>query len=593
MPRHAKADAPFFAAWQSLRANPMLAPLAKACDLGAEDSEGTLVGARGWASIGELGTVRVRRGADKFGTAAEWSWVFSCLLLQAALLEWREGARLSPSESAALGVEARRLARLAKAGTPPDELAFELSAFPSRGYRELAAWIDRSGSSAPSWPPSLAGDGLPELRLSGEKLPSWRSRPNFAHALAEGISAAAESAVNRAGGREGGSETLAAKARRWIMDCYPLLGASACLFEIIEDPAVCDRERVSIAAVAPASREILLHPRARLDFEETKFVLAHEILHAALDHLGRRRGRDPMLWNCACDFVVNSWLIEMRLGKPPALGLLIDPAYDGLSAEDVYDRLAQELRRSGRLVCLSGECGSPDLLERPGSASASGEALRRSLLSGLDLHRSLGRGTLPGGLEEEIRAIASPPAPWDVRLAEWMSARFQPEERERSYARLSRRQSACPDIPLAGRRPRDAERKARVMAAIVDTSASMDRHLLGKALGALASTCESLEVDYVRLIWCDAGAADAGWREPRDLWGKLRAKGRGGTALQEGIDLLRDLASREDLPKNAPVLLITDGWCEAALDPRGFDTAALLPEGAPKPRGVGEFFRLE
>lgn len=582
-------------AWAWLRSHPMIGPLAAECHLGPPDDSGAMVSSSGWARIDERGRLRTRRGSAQFGSREEWSWALGCLLLEAALLEWREGLSLTQGEKIALRCEARRLARLAKAGTPPDGHAFDLSGMPSRPYRELGAWIDAGNLPAGSRaiPPSLAGEGRDELIVSGEKAGMWNQRRDLSRALADGISAAAESAIDRAGGRQSGSETLASQARRWIMDHYPLLGASACLFSLVEDADVCDREGISVAAVAPGSLEIFLHPRARLSLEECKFVLAHEILHAALDHLGRRRGRDPLLWNYACDFAVNGWLEEMRLGTPPGLGLLRDPCFDGKSAEDIYDALAAEGRRSKKLLCLSGASGMGDMIERSGAVGAREAALRRALLSGMETHRSLGRGSLPGGLEEEIRAIAAPPAPWDVRLAEWMVARFSPEERSRTYGRLSRRQSACPDIPLPGRERREADRKARALGAIVDTSASMDRHLLGKALGALASTCESLDVDFVRLVWCDAGAADMGWKDPADLWGKIRAKGRGGTALQEGIDLLARAADQGDFPKGAPVLILTDGWCEETLDSRGFDTAAMIPPGAPKPQGVREWFRLE
>ena len=563
------------------------------CRVWARDREGRGVGRAGWASCDERGRIWLRAGAENFGQAREWAWVFSVLALETALLDWAEGMRLSPEGALALGLEARRLAKLANAGSPPDEFAYDAQAYPNRSCRELEKWLLEGHGKGLPQPPSLAGPGFAEFSVSGEIAGAWNRRKDFKAALAEGIAKGAQKAVKQASGSAGGELSVAAQAKRWLGDAYPLLGAAVALFELVEDEQVCARQGVAVAAVCPSLGEIWINPRARLDLEECKFVIAHEALHAALDHLGRRRGRDPWLWNCAADFVVNGWLEEMGVGRAPGIGLLRDKAFDGKSVEDVYDWLAKEGRRARKLACLSGGCGVGDMLEGPGGAvNGRQAAYKRALMGGAGLHESLGRGSLPGGLAEEIRALASPPAPWDVELALWMSARFVPRERQRSYGRPSRRQAASPGVPRPGKVAREEERPARVLGAVVDTSASMDRALLGKALGALASTCESLDVDYVRLVWCDVDAFDAGWKESSELWGKCKAHGRGGTALQAGFDLLARLAQQGEVPRGMPVLAITDGWCEEKLDARGFDSAALVAPGGPKPAGVGAYFWL-
>jgi hypothetical protein len=38
-----------------------------------------------------------------------------------------------------------------------------------------------------------------------------------------------------------------------------------------------------------------------------------------------RLGRDPYLWNVACDYVINGWLVEMGLGELPKVGAIYDP----------------------------------------------------------------------------------------------------------------------------------------------------------------------------------------------------------------------------------------------------------------------------
>ena len=72
---------------------------------------------------------------------------------------------------------------------------------------------------------------------------------------------------------------------------------------------------------------------------ELEAVLAHEVLHCALGHHCRRGQRDPRLWNEAADLAINPILIGNGFTLPS--GALVDPAFDNLSAEEIYARLSQ------------------------------------------------------------------------------------------------------------------------------------------------------------------------------------------------------------------------------------------------------------
>ena len=123
---------------------------------------------------------------------------------------------------------------------------------------------------------------------------------------------------------------------------------------------------------------------------------------------------------------------------------------------------------------------------------------------------------------------------------------------------------------------------------VLDTSGSMETRLLGKALGAIASYAVSREVHRVRVVFCDAEAHDNGWMPPLDIAGRVRVRGRGGTVLQPGADLLEAAA---DFPKDGPVLVITDGWIDRVRIKR--EHAFLIPAGASLPfRPHGPVFLL-
>ena len=79
---------------------------------------------------------------------------------------------------------------------------------------------------------------------------------------------------------------------------------------------------------------------ALLSMAEIIFVLAHEVLHIALNHHTRRGDRDPILWNMAGDFIINALLRKAGLTMPEAV--LYDTRFDDMTTEQVYDILKEE-----------------------------------------------------------------------------------------------------------------------------------------------------------------------------------------------------------------------------------------------------------
>ena len=79
---------------------------------------------------------------------------------------------------------------------------------------------------------------------------------------------------------------------------------------------------------------------AKLHHSELVFLLAHEVLHPALQHHTRRGERDPKVWNMACDYAINPLLMDAGL-HPPA-GVLQEKRFRGMTAEQIYALLAQD-----------------------------------------------------------------------------------------------------------------------------------------------------------------------------------------------------------------------------------------------------------
>jgi predicted metal-dependent peptidase len=586
-----------------LRRHPLFEPLAHQV-WWEQDAERSLCPAAGWAVVTSRGFVHLNPGQR--GSPEEWAWIGAHSLLHLGfghlavrhLTGWTAGAGpvreagFDQAWNAAACLAVNRFLGHLKIGRAPDGLGAPTP------YDHLVATVGAEdalcerfrATPGQALPLGLGSSGTAgsggDLHWNGER-PAGGS--SWSDQLAVGLAAAVSAAVDVAGGAAeslaggGGHKTRWQLALSWLVASYPLLGGLAAAFTLIEDAELCRRGEISVAAIAPAAAELYVNPLCGLDSGECRFVIAHELLHAGLRHDSRSGGRDPWLWNVACDYVINGWLTEMELGTPPD-GLLYDKSLQGMSAEEVYDRIATDLRRFRKLATLRGT-GLGDVLPGPlsGAHDAAGgvdldELYRRSLADGIGYHVARDRGLLPAGLVEEIRALAQPPVPWDVQLARWFDDHFAPVERRRSYARASRRQSATPDIPRPGRYTPPEVLISRTFGVVVDTSGSMDSRLLGKALGAIASYAVSRDVIAVRVVFCDAEAHDNGWMQPLDIAGRVRVRGRGGTVLQPGVDVLE---SADDFPKDGPVLVITDGFCDRVRIRR--EHAFLIPRGASLP----------
>jgi predicted metal-dependent peptidase len=96
------------------------------------------------------------------------------------------------------------------------------------------------------------------------------------------------------------------------------------------------------------------------------------------------------------------------------------------------------------------------------------------------------------------------------------------------------------------------------------------------------------DVPAVRVVFCDAVPYDQGYMTLAELAERVAVKGRGGTVLQPGIDLLETAA---DFPHDAPILVLTDGACDVVRIRRAH--AFLIPEAAQLPfTARGPIFRV-
>src|SRR5580700_954217 len=129
-------------------------------------------------------------------------------------------------------------------------------------------------------------------------------------------------------------QRLRAARTALVLDA-PFYGMLACRLTLVADTG---KERGTMATDGQNLYYDTAFVKSCSD-DELIWLWAHEVTHPAMHHHTRRGQRDPDLWNIAADHAENHMLTG--IGSMPK-GSLLDPAFKGMSAEQIYAALEQQ-----------------------------------------------------------------------------------------------------------------------------------------------------------------------------------------------------------------------------------------------------------
>ena len=124
------------------------------------------------------------------------------------------------------------------------------------------------------------------------------------------------------------------KARAVLLLDHPFFGALIFRLTPVSAP--------NIPTMATDGKSLFYNPSFvdELPSDQLVGVLAHEVMHPALQHHTRRGNRDRERWNEAADYAINPLVLNAGMALPK--DALSDSRFHNLSAEQIYNRLTEE-----------------------------------------------------------------------------------------------------------------------------------------------------------------------------------------------------------------------------------------------------------
>jgi len=304
------------------------------------------------------------------------------------------------------------------------------------------------------------------------------------------------------------------KARAGLILQQPFFGSLALRLTVAEDK--------NIPTACTNGIEMLYNPKwiDTLTLDETKGVIAHEVLHCACAHFARMQGRELKKWNVAGDYAINPLVTDAGMALPQ--GGLTNPAWKGMSAEAIYPLVPEPPPDDGNGKGNDpGGCGGvkPQSGTSPSDQSKLTEEWKISAAQAAQYAKSCGK--LPDSLNRFIDKLLNPQIDWTEYLRRFLSQhakndyRWFPPNRRFIYKGLylpSCRSEELGEICVA-----------------IDTSGSISKKELLRFATELNEVLETYQGASATVIYCDADVAHTETFTYADLPLKLSAKGGGGT----------------------------------------------------------------
>ena len=295
-----------------------------------------------------------------------------------------------------------------------------------------------------------------------------------------------------------------------------------------------------------------------LTIEETEFIILHETMHVALNHMERGKDKNQFLYNVAADIVINSCILKMyqdismiSIHGQESMNT-VPGAYAGdqmgylYTTEEVYYKLLSNPKIK-KLIKLSGFIDDHSHWDEA-DINKIKENIIKAHLSSTSLSS---RGNLPGEFETYLNKLVSPKIDWRVYLNDFI----QDEIYDYSFTPPDNRFSSY-DFFLPGFNERDEKIDNIVFA--VDTSGSMDDDDICNCYSEISGAIAQFN-GRIKGYLIEFDSAIQAVYEINDDFdiSKIKTKGRGGTDFEVVTNYIFNDMKGIEIKK---LIILTDGY---------------------------------
>ncbi len=273
-------------------------------------------------------------------------------------------------------------------------------------------------------------------------------------------------------------------------------------------------------------------------------LIAHELLHAALQHLPRRRERDAQLWNIAADIVVNGMVAGDTNYTLPEGGVE-NATLAHLSVEEIYEQLITGKLKVPKIDLLDLIGGSDHSAIDEEQQSALQRHWRAAVQQASAVARRMNKGFGCQGLDSvrDITEATAPSLKWREILWQFLVSTpcdFSGFDRRFIWQKLYLEDVVGESVEVA---------------IVLDTSGSIGSDELGAFMGEVQGILDAYPQINGSLFFADANLYGP---YPFNQHAGIPApKGGGGTSFVPFFDWVR----KEAQEGNAPLCIyFTDGY---------------------------------
>lgn len=381
------------------------------------------------------------------------------------------------------------------------------------------------------------------------------------------------------------------KARTMLILDHPFFGSLSLRLKIVNDSNV-------TKDMATDGRSIYYNEKYIDGLEDDELVgmMAHLVMHPAMQHHTRRGHRDVKKWNKACDLAINTPLMEAGFKLP--MNLPVDPRHAGKSAESIYTVLEEDDSKDDNKDQNqqqpddqngNGSGGGDGDQEGDGNSQAPGSVMdapdplqdqaewQMAVKQAAQAAQMM--GNMPADMARLTQEANRPRYDWRALLM-----RFAQDQAKNDYSwKTPNRRYMQQGLYL----PEINDTQMGEMVIAIDSSGSINDHILAKFIGAIQGVADQVKPRNIKVMVCDARVhtiTDFGRDEPIEGIG---LKGGGGTDFCPVFEAIDE--NEEEKP--ICVMYLTDGYGRFPDQPCEVPTLWVMTTEVEAP--WGETIRLE